>query len=425
MRIVLALLVLAVIAAPAAAAPPWSEPRDLSGEHSFAEVQGVAYTGAGAAVVSWTRDGGRSVAVREAGAGAFGAQRRLRPDAYGPVLAYAADRTIVALLRGREPGRDRLGVAFGRAGAAFGRGRFVRRAERIGAPRLAVNARGDAALAWYEDRGTANDRVYVALRRAGRGFGRPRRLATGRIRSVSVAVGPRGDVLVAWDARGVVRARFKHHRRSRFGRVDTIRSEAAFSARLRTAVSAQGRAYVAWGAQRRSEGGNAGPVFFQAAVRPSGAARFRGAQVLEREDSGFDPRVALALDGLGRPVVAWAGVEAAGDRRVRVATTADDLLFRTGRTISAAAPFAQVEALVSSRAGDLLAVWTAGAADAPERVLAARQPASGGFGAPEEVAGPRAVAPAAALDPATGRATVAFSRLSVTGPGAHVQVADR
>ena len=70
----------------------------------------------------------------------------------------------------------------------------------------------------------STDRVYVALRRAGHRFGAPRRLVTGRIRGVAAAIGARGDALVAWDARGVLRARFKPRTRAGFRATDTIRS---------------------------------------------------------------------------------------------------------------------------------------------------------------------------------------------------------
>ena len=101
------------------------------------------------------------------------------------------------------------------------------------------------------------------------------------MRSVSAAIGSRGDVLVAWDARGKIRTRFRRHGHG-FGRAETLRSDPTFFARLRTAVASSGRAYVAWAAQFLSEGGDRGPGFSEVAVRPAGAARFRRAQRLER-----------------------------------------------------------------------------------------------------------------------------------------------
>src|SRR5215208_380449 len=72
-------------------------------------------------------------------------------------------------------------------------------------PTVIVAGNGGALAAWRYQQGERADRVYVALRRAGHGFGKPRRLATGRIRGVATAIGERGDVLVSWDARGVLR----------------------------------------------------------------------------------------------------------------------------------------------------------------------------------------------------------------------------
>ena len=99
-----------------------------------------------------------------------------------------------------------------RSGGRFGPSRRVVKHPRIAPPTLAGNARGDLALAWFEDRSVHHDRVYVALRRAGHGFGKPIRLSGDRVRSVSVGVGPRGDVLVAWNTVDKVRTRLKRRR---------------------------------------------------------------------------------------------------------------------------------------------------------------------------------------------------------------------
>ena len=271
-------------------------------------------------------------------------------------------------------------MRFGSTDGGFGRRRTIRRALRIGGASLAVNPRGDAALAWWEDRGERTDRVYVALRRAGHGFDPPRRLTTGRIRSVAAAIGARGDTLVAWDARGVLRARFRPRSRRGFRAADTIRSRPAYRAEMAPAVTPSGRALLAWSAQFSTEGGDLGPVYFQTAVRPAGARRFARARLLETVP-------AAASDGLGRPIdavvdstgivaVAWRG--AAGVRALR------------GRgapqTLSAPGATAVLSDLAAGPGGRLVAVWDGGVDDPASVVRAAVANGPGAaFGAPEDV----------------------------------------
>ena len=85
---------------------------------------------------------------------------------------------------------------------------------------------------------------------------------------MAAAIGARGDALVAWDARGVLRARFKGRGAKGFRATDTIRSKPAFFADMHPVVTPSVRAVLAWSAQFASEGGDRGPVYVQAAIRP-------------------------------------------------------------------------------------------------------------------------------------------------------------
>jgi hypothetical protein len=364
-RALLALAVLLVLPASTEAAP-WSAPRDVSGPHSF--VDGLW---AGGGLIGWRSEDGEAGAP----AGRSGDPVFLRP-------ARAAVAIVRPVGSNRDP-RSELRVAL-RSGRRFGPSQRVVKHPRIAPPSLAGNDRGDLALAWFEDRGTTNDRVYVAIRRAGHDFGPPVRLATGRVRSVAAAVGSRGDVLVAWDARGKIRTRLRRHGRRSFGRAETLRSDPAFFARLRTAVTSSGRAYVAWAAQFLSEGGERGPGFSEVAVRPAGAARFRRAQRLERIGAGRTVgSLDLALTGRGSAVVAWAS------DRVRAAETGAAGRFGAPRELSAPGvvldddltPPGGVD-VAATPAGARLVVWTA----AGPFIQAAFAPPGGAFGPPENVA---------------------------------------
>lgn len=423
--------VLVVGALPAAAsAATWSPPQDLSSPHAFVEQAALTVSGNGTALATWrwsdsTGSEGRvgvDGAARAPGAAAFGAERRIAPErpfsaetlVTGP-LAFGRDRALLATSRAvnSDPAnpRLRLAVRFGRADGRFGAPRTVRTALRIRDARLAVNALGDAALAWWEDRGVRTDRVYVALRPAGGRFGKPIRLATGRIRGVGAAIGAGGDVLVAWDARGVVRTRFKPRRGRAFRRTDTIRSRPAFNARLRPAVAPNGRAVIAWSAQFTSEGGDSGPVFFEAAVRASGARRFRRAQTLEQQGRAQVPRgIDQVVDSAGNHVIAWSGSDGP-NKRVRVARMDGDGRFHAEPDVSPAGVNGEVADLAAGPRGRLLVVWDDWDGESSHQVFAAFGALPGQpFGPPEAVSPlQEARAGAAAFDPQTGEPTVVWS----------------
>lgn len=417
MRLATALLATAALAAApsAAQAATWSPPETLSGAHTFIDDPALAIARNGRALATWRFSdlgGGTasSAASRAAGATAFGRARRVTraSETLQGIGAYGERRVLLASTR---PGR--LEVRFGRTDGTLGRRVAIRRASRIAGVALAVNARGAAALAWFEDRGVRTDRVYVALRPAGRAFGAPRRLATGRIRSVTAAVGLSGDMLVAWGTRDTVRARFKPRTRSGFVRAQTIRSEDAAGAQLDAVVNGGGRAVLVWSAQRLSEGGERGPVFFQGAVKPAGANRFRPAELLERmaTEAGLGRPIEAAVDQTGNVVVAWSGSDGAF-RRVRAAQADQSGRFTAPEEISAPGADAVLSDLAVAPFGPAIAVWDGGVEDEASVVRAAVAPtAVQPFGPPEDVSptGQDSRFGHAAFDPRSGQPTVVYA----------------
>jgi hypothetical protein len=449
-----ALVTLLALPAPAAAAT-WSPPQPLSGAHTFVDPAALAVSADGRALAAWSfQDGlgnrglvGAASASRRPGGTAFDSQRALLRR--GPldrrplegVAAYARGRAIAVSTSeaGSPPLQPRrLEVRFGRTTGRFERPVTIRRlrgAGRIADVALSVNARGDMAVAWFEDRGVRTDRVYVALRRSGAPFGPPQRLGTGRIRSVSAAVGDGGDVLVAWDARGTLRARFRPRGRRDFRATQTIRSEDAFSAELHPVVTPNGRAVLAWSAQFLSEGGSSGPVFFQAAVQPAGAERFRRAALLERlpATEGEGRPIDAVADSTGVVAIAWSGFDGT-TQRVRAARVGADGSVGPAADVSPPGASALLTDLSAGPGGRLIAVWEGVLADREAPVTAAIAPRAGApFGPPEAVSptGRGDHGGHAAFDPATGRPTVIFAgRPAASGPppgaaSATVQAATR
>jgi hypothetical protein len=375
----------------AAADPPWSGAQNLSLPHLFVDPVAITASGNGTALASWSwQDGtgasersGASVASRPAGATTFGAERPA-PSGTIAIAGYAQTRAIALTDRAIGPanvGRTRLQVAFGTTAGSFGTPRTIADGPRLDRPVLAVNARGDAVVAYFQDRGVDNDRVLVSVRRAGGSFGAPFQVGHGAIRSVAVAVGERGDLLVAWDARGTIRARYRSATASGFQPIETIASEPTYFAQIHAAVDPAGRCYLAWSAQFLSEGGTRGPVFNEVAVRPSGH-RFRAAQLLERDNETHSQEpIALATDGRNA-TVAWTGFDGA-NARVRVASTDPSARFGAPQAVSPAGRDGVVSDLAAA-GGTRLVVWDNGSFDANQVFAAAAAPGAA-FGAAEAV----------------------------------------
>jgi len=371
MRRTLVLTATLLLAAPASAAAPWSDPQRVSSPHLSVTARALVAGQDGRILALWgSEDFGASIrtegtwtASRTSGATGFGPQRRVKADLYD-ARAYGKNR-VVALTRDER----RVAVAFGRTDGRFGSPQTIAVARRrIAATALATNERGAIAVAWIVDRGTNNDDLMVSVRPPKGDFSKPLRLVREKLRGVSAAIGPRGEVLVAWNAFDRVRARIRPAGRRMFGRTDTIRSEDAFNARLHTDVNAAGRAVVAWSARFLSEGGTAGPGFVQSAVRLSGTSRFRPAARLETGDTGT---LELAR-GPGREfVVAWRGAGGA----IRAATTRGSA-FGTPATVDTGG---EIGDLAVNPLGEAVVVWHRGDA------IRAADYRVGAFGTPQLV----------------------------------------
>lgn len=424
---VLSVLAVATLALPATAQADaqWSAPQNLSSPHLFVDAPSLAFGGDGTALATWSAtDGQRADAT-------FGVDAASRPrgaDAFGPQVVIAAARTgaqratqvsapvtygtsrALAATQRQESAdvrNTRLAVVFGDTAGHFGSPRTIAVQPNLRGVRLAADTSGDAAVAWWQDVGVANDRVYVALRRPGGSFGAPILLATDRVRSVSVAVSPRGDVLVAWDARGAIRTRIRAAAAHGFGAAQTIVSRPTYYATIHTAMTARGRAYVAWTAQLLTEGGDRGPFTAEVAVRPVGSTRFRSSQLLEEQQDGATQAGSdLAVDGEDA-TFAWSGLFA-GRERVRVASTDSAAIFGDLTDVSPEG-VGGTEPTVALDHGRRLVAWVQGDGDSGGMIAAGLAPPHSGFGAPELISsGPEARLPVAGFAP-TGRPTVVWS----------------
>jgi hypothetical protein len=399
---VLALAAFLVAAAPAAADAPWSAPTDVSSAHEFIDNPELGFAKDGSGLASWTAADG--VGGDAQGRGTFNAVLG-RPEhlvsktsvVSSPVL-YATNRAVVITQRPAGGSRTRLSVVFGRSNTGlFGAPQTIATRANLRDPQIAANQNGDIAIAWFEDRGTFDDRVYLAFRPHGKPFTHPLLEATDRVRSVSVAVSPTGALLLAYDARGIIKERYKPASSPLFRRLQTIPSEPTFFARLRTAVTQNGRAYVAWAAQFLSEGGDQGVGNYQVAVQPAGATRFRTAQLLEQTPATVPVgNLDLVTNAANGATVAW------GATTVRTATTNASGVFGAPTTIADGLE----AALAGAPNGRTLVAYIAHPDDAGEGELDA---ALGGQPPERVTAGPAARVPAAAYDAHTNSWALVWS----------------
>lgn len=408
-------LVCVLTCAPAAnAAPPWSPFEPVSGEHTFVDRPEVVYTAGGTAIATWSfgdsgGSGGHQLAVRGPGAAEFGSERTLpRADTLLPPVPYGRNRFAIAFER-----RGRLSAAFGSATSGrIGRTQHVRSSRDMLRPSLAANSGGVVALVWFENRGTSNDRVYISLRRAGEAFRRPVLLATDRVRQTAVAVSAQGAVLVAWETSGRIRVRAREGGARRFGRVQTLTSQPTFGAAPRAAFAPGGRAFIAWAGQSGTEEGPRGPV--EVAVRGAGSSRFRAAQTLELAGR-HQGRLSLAIGRDGAARVAWDS-----DGFIRTSAETGAATFALPQVLGAGID-ADVALATDGRA---VVAWQSGDEERSLGVMAAYKPATGAFGAPEQVSDRgEARVPAVAFGPAGS--TLLLSNRTTGAPPALAYAYDR
>ena len=313
-------------------------------------------------------------------------------------------------------GRDRLAVAFGSAdGPALGAARTVVTDDIAFRPAFAMGPDGTGLVAWIARASGARRVVKVALRAPGGRFGAPSIIAgTGRANTVTAAVGPQGQRLVAFERDGHLFSRVREPGHD-WGSVQDLGAVAqGTDNRLAALITSGGRAMLADVHRQLSEGGDAGPLLVDAWVRPVGATRFGARQRLEQADgvAASDPAL-VPGDGRGA-VLAWAGGDPGApatpdgpSTRVRASVTGADGRFGAAQPLSPAAqPVKAVAAAGNGSAAIVSWVRIDPASDGDGQVLAAVRPVGGAFGARRRcrrARTPRRRRPASRARPTTGR----------------------
>jgi hypothetical protein len=429
-RLLLLLLAAAALAAPATAlaAPPWSAPATIP--NALGSSTPIVVTPAGTAVllasISRTAAGSSGGPPSElVPLGADGHPGMAQPVAIaaGLLTTYAKNRVAIAgstLVDGTITDRSHSTVALGSAGSALGGAHGLIGSTGQHVMGLAGNARGDLAVVT----GDASHVRTVYVRRAGTtSFRVALRIGVGsRARGATIAVGPKGDVLVVWEDNHEIFARHlgtTGHAGAVHRLGDGVQSQ------LQAAIDDSGRLEVAWKTQRVSEGESNTPaiVRFATAAPGHGFGPQRTVETVGASGTGryvAAPGVRLIAEDNGSTLLAWTGFD--GSHFVVRATDLVGGHRGTPQTLSPAGEDAVLGDAATGADGTAIVAWRAGVqgADpvpgATQTVFASlRDPGSTAFGAPEQVsdAGENVpTAPFAARDPVSGRSFVTYAPLT-------------
>lgn len=426
-RICALLAVAALVALPATAvaAPPWSTPATIPNALGSSSPIVVTPSGSAAllAAVSRTAAGSPPQTPAElVPLGATGQPGTPQPVsvAAGLLATYAKGRIAVAgstLHNGTIDDRSHVGVALGTPGSLGpARGLSGTNGQRVFG--VAGDLRGDVAVLT----GDASHVRTLYLRRAGSTTFRVALkfpVSRDQARGATVALGPKGDVLVLWEDRHVIFARHLGPTGNagavhRIG--DGVQSD------LQAAIDDKGRLEVAWKTQRVNEGESSSPAIVRYATAAPGHG-FGAQRTIETVDAGRfvgAPGVRMTPESDGRTLIAWTGFEA-GHFVVRAADFVDGHR-ATPQTLSPATEDAVLGDAAARADGEAIVVWRSGvlgadlAPGASPTVFAAHRDAGlTSFGGPEQVSETGenvATAPSAALDPVSGGSFVVYAPLS-------------
>ena len=297
----------ALLAPPAQAAAPWSEPTAVAGSSGQS---------AGAPNVLETNTRGSAIAFNAPGS--FPGAPLLRSVDGAPAAQWpgavnfdstfgafaAADRIIYA----GSDGERRVNVAI--APGPGSEWRVQKRGPSTGGARVTTAAAPKHTVAAFSTFGPGDiGSVYVVRQSGVSAPGATERISgRGHIRSVAVAVNAAGDVLAAWDRSGTVESRMYSGRSHRWAAVKTLGKVTA-AMHMSAAIGADRRAIVAWVDQPINEGGTNKAATFSVTARTATRGFAAAKQVDVYPDltivGGTAVRAAYTSDGRG--IVAWTG----------------------------------------------------------------------------------------------------------------------
>lgn len=394
-RVVALAALVVVVPTAASAEAPWSAPSPVDGVSSTTTLLTTQIGGTILVGTSSTRSLASPTVVARVHADGSTAGRQTLAIAYAKAAGYERAGVVVA---GSRPAQTTRGAE--RAPVLVARG-SIRGSHGVGAPVALPGSAGQwvtsvggnpanhviaVVTASMYNRGAPTRTLW--LRRGG-AFRRVLTIRPGtNARDTSVAVGPRGDVLFAWQGHRAVYA--QHFGPA--GRPGAVhRLGAGVQSALQTRIDDDGRLEVAWESQRIGEGYAGTPSVVSYTSAAPGKAFARALVVGGTSPTGtgryvMRPGVRLVAAGPNASVLAWTDYDGK-HYRVQVADVAGGTI-AAPQTVSAADDDGVLGDLAASPAGGLLVLWLTGTGGhdptGPQRVAAAvRPPGAPAFGAPE------------------------------------------
>ena len=266
----------------------------------------------GDTIAVWQSPSGIQAAIRPAGGSWLPPQTVATPGGEEPQIASDANADVIVVSNRQTPGHSTgIQAVLRPAGGTFSPAQTISVPGNDFHPRLAMNARGDALVAWERDaaRGCI---VEAAFRPTDGRWSRPRVLSDERAGCPAdqrVAIDGRGDAVVAWFAFRGPRQFVESAGRSANGHWSTRRilAEAPLiDETVDVGMDARGDTIVVWHEEALKGGGSA----IWARIRPVGRD-WGTARTIPRAHGGPP---SLAMDARGDALVTWQdkrGIEAA------------------------------------------------------------------------------------------------------------------
>jgi hypothetical protein len=293
--------VVLVLPAVAGAAPTWLAASPLS--QSEAEFADTAMGSGGGAAVTWLGPGQVVQVATRLPLGGFSSPLDLSPtgEDRAPQVAEdaAGDATVVWYTFASNFLVEAATVTDGMPSAPVTLSAAGKKAL---FPTVAMNDRGDTVVAWTRGEGS-NGVVQASFRPAGGSFGAPVSLSPGGESATAprVAIDAAGDATVVWDryngTNEVVEEATRPAATGSFSKAAVLSNEAEPAIQPFVAMNAEGDTAVTWAAY------NGTAQIAQVAVRPAGGTFDKAASVSAEGANAEFPQV--ALDGRGDPSVVW------------------------------------------------------------------------------------------------------------------------
>jgi hypothetical protein len=230
------------------AAGAFSPPQSISGNENAFEPR-VAMNERGDALVAWRVDSERGCSVRAAFHRAGGAWSGPRTLSDKSVFCESGSHRVAIDARGdavvvwfAQRGRPLFVEAIERgAGGRWGARVVLARARTVESPEVGMDASGDAIVAW-----SAEGHEWTRTLRAGRRAPAARMVPQSEGLAASLAVDPAGDALLAWRGRGGIVAAAKRSTRKDWQTSAVASGRSTMVADPIAAIDPRGDGVVAW-----------------------------------------------------------------------------------------------------------------------------------------------------------------------------------